>query len=69
MGRCDIVIAAEGIYSLEVKSGDGLADSTLDRIRKIGTYLRGCLDNGKTLFEEILGSEIILTTLCGLFGC
>ena len=58
----DIVTATEGIDCLEVKSGDSLADSTLDGIRQVGTNLRGCLDSSKALFEKVLGCEIVLTS-------
>ena len=53
MGRCDFVIATEGIYSLDVKSGDGLADRTLDGVRQVGTNLRCSLHERKTIIEKV----------------
>ena len=69
MGRGDIVTATEGINSLEVESGDGLADSTLDGIRQVGTNLCSGLDSYKALFKELIGCEIVLTTFCSLLIC
>ena len=57
------------VDGVEIQRSDGLADSTLDGIRQVGTNLRGCLDSSKALFEEILGSKIVLTTFCGLLCC
>ena len=68
MGRCDIVIAAESIYSLDVKSGDGLADRTLDGIRQVGTNLRSGLHRRQSFFEKVRSRLIVSPTLGGLFS-
>ena len=68
MGRCDIVIATESIYSLDVKSRDGLADCTLDGIRQVGTYLRSGLHHRQPFLEKVRSSLIVSPTLGGLFS-
>ena len=68
MGRCDFVIATEGIYSLDVKSGDGLADRTLDGIRQVGPNLRSGFHHRQPFFEEVRSSLIVSPTLSGLFS-
>ena len=69
MGRCNIALATEGIYSLDVKSGDGLADSTLEGIRQVGTNLRSGFHHRQPLFEEVRSSLIVCSTLSGLLCC
>ena len=69
MGRRNIALAAEGFYSLEVKCGDGLADSTLMGIRQVGTNLRSGFYHRQPLFEEVGSSLIVCPTFSGLLCC
>ena len=69
MGRRHIAIAAEGVYGLDVKSGDGLTDSTLEGIGQVGTNLRSGFHHRQPLLEELGSSLIVCPTLSGLFSC
>ena len=69
MGRCHVALATEGIYSLDVKSGDSLADSTLEGIRQVGTNLRSGFHHRQPLFEEVRSSLICCPALGGLLCC
>ena len=62
-------MATKGVYSLDVKSSDSLADSTLAGIRQVGTNLRSGFHHRQPLFEEGRSSLIVCPTFSGLLCC
>ena len=65
--RRDVVLAAEGVDSLEVQRRvQGTHGTLIQRIGQVCRNLRHTLDSAQSRLEEVAGSGIFLTALCGL---